>query len=440
MKNKKIKPCSVVNLIAVFDIVSTSIVTNAFIIGNLDFQILYEEERTEDVAWSSEGPSDTQIDSLFIPASVEINGNKYNVTEIRQHGVSSCKNIGIFISIPGSVKKIGVGAFLNLENVDYIELNKGLEIIEAVAFESSHIKTVNIPSYVKEIGSYAWVDCVALTDVNWPEHLTTIPGHCFDGCNSLKPWNFSNITYIGTGGFSGCSSFENVVIPGGCEVGTGGLWGYGGKHLILEPGNTVLWYFALIDAELTRLESPEGITLYTSVLGYCNNLRSLTIHPGTHLGHRSFWEYQWKNWNSDRETIWERNNLLALDSVIYLADVPVVMDAEVFTPNVYQNAVLYVKSEAVDKAKTTLPWSRFKQINAIPAGVKEFISDENSDIPNAPIETIYSLEGYPCGNNTDNLPRGIYIIRYKNGKTKNAYQKLRKNYNSSYLAQLTLKY
>ncbi|MDE6007175.1 MAG: leucine-rich repeat domain-containing protein [Muribaculaceae bacterium] len=416
MKNKNFYSRALRSFIAAIIIAGIAMVAQAVIIGNLDYNILSEEDRTVDVAWPTRGASKTPIDSLFIPSSVEIDGVNYSVSEIRESGFRECDKINNFISIPGSVKKIGAFAFDDLQYVDSIQLNEGLEIIGNDAFSTTMIKSVHLPESILEIGEFAFAGCNNLTYINWPDYITEIPNSCFRDCSSLKQWDFSNITKIGFLAFENCSSFENVVIPSGCYIDLGGLGGYRSEKLTFEPGPTVLKSGALAGGKFHKLELPEGITLYESVLDECINLRTLIINQGTNLIDRAFWEQN--AYGPPDDWRWKGENLLALDSVVYLASEPERMPGDIFTPNVYKNAVLYVKPEALAKAKYTIPWRRFKRKEAISSSIKDVLNDDPDDSNLAGPTKIFTLSGLPCGNNPDKLPPGTYIIRDKNGSRK----------------------
>ena len=76
-----------------------------------------------------------------------------------------------------------------------------------------------------------------------------------------------------------------------------------------------------------------------------------------------------------------------------------------------RDATLHVPAESIEDYKATTPWSRFGKIVALTeeeTGI-ENIEAENANSNDAPV---YNLQGMKM-QNTDNLPKGIYI---KNGK------------------------
>ena len=110
--------------------------------------------------------------------------------------------------------------------------------IDPFAFQNQTvIKTMVLPSSIKEIGDYAFNGCVNLTEINLPTDLETIGEHAFDSCTSLgtvkmqasylksigefaffhdtKLVSFripDSITEIGKGAFADCVSLTNLTI------------------------------------------------------------------------------------------------------------------------------------------------------------------------------------------------------------------------------------
>ena len=64
---------------------------------------------------------------------------------------------------------------------------------------------------VISIGTYAFDNCINLTDVIFP-NVTTINDYAFYNCSKLTNTNFSKATFIGNYGFNGCG-FESIDIP-----------------------------------------------------------------------------------------------------------------------------------------------------------------------------------------------------------------------------------
>ena len=101
------------------------------------------------------------------------------------------------VEIPGSVKKIGRGAFEECCNLTTIELPEGVETIDPMAFRKCvNLKRVELPDSLKTIGAGAFAGCTALERIRIPD----------------------GVTAIGLGAFLGCSSLADVELPPGVNV------------------------------------------------------------------------------------------------------------------------------------------------------------------------------------------------------------------------------
>lgn len=128
------------------------------------------------------------------------------------------------ISIPSTVKRIGVDAFADCKALDvYItDLAKWAQVSVASAdslpgkrlfLNGSEIKDVVIPSGVTSVGSYAF-SFSSLTSVTMPDTVTTVGEGAFHSCTNLQSIKLSkNLTEIPKNMLCGASSLKNVTIP-----------------------------------------------------------------------------------------------------------------------------------------------------------------------------------------------------------------------------------
>ena len=105
----------------------------------------------------------------------------------------------------------------------------------------------------------------------------------------------------------------------------------------------------------------------------------------------------------------------ALTSVYYASREPIIADEDVFYSEdnkTYDQAILYVPEEAVEKCKELEPWKYFKNIQAYNFSnvIEEITADFN------PYETyeVLNLNGLKVGETIEALAPGIYIIRQRN--------------------------
>jgi len=79
---------------------------------------------------------------------------------------------------------------------------------------NTNLKTVVLPTHLREIGDDSFYKCTSLTDVNIPESVTYIGRYAFAYCEKLKSINIpENISVINTGTFYLCKSLTTIILP-----------------------------------------------------------------------------------------------------------------------------------------------------------------------------------------------------------------------------------
>jgi hypothetical protein len=122
------------------------------------------------------------------------------------------------ISIPNTVTKIGIGAFIGC-GFKTITLPQNLTIIENVLFAGSSLVSVVIPTGVTHIGESAFADCDWLTSVYIPDSIITIDHLAFQNCSSITSIKLpNNLQCLGSGVFDGCVSLNSITIPNSVTV------------------------------------------------------------------------------------------------------------------------------------------------------------------------------------------------------------------------------
>jgi hypothetical protein len=130
------------------------------------------------------------------------------------------------ISIPGSVKKLGVRCFTESKQLSKVELNDGLEEIETCAFSYCPLlESITIPKTVKKLGVALFSGATGM------RHLSVSPDNPIydsrEGCNAIietasnelvvacENTSFipKTVTTIGNNAFSGISSIETLTLP-----------------------------------------------------------------------------------------------------------------------------------------------------------------------------------------------------------------------------------
>ena len=169
------------------------------------------------------------VGAILIPEKYE----GLYVTEIAAYAFDGQTEI-TSVTVPGTVRVIGVGAFRNCTALTEINLAEGLETIAAKAFENTAVKSIVIPDSVQAIGMGAFLGCSSVESITVPfvgayrSDSNNYFGYIFGAPSyvanieyvsaSLKTVILSdNATRVPAYSFYGCENIENVVIGSGVE-------------------------------------------------------------------------------------------------------------------------------------------------------------------------------------------------------------------------------
>ena len=146
------------------------------------------------------------------------------------------------VTIPNSVKSIGLQAFYNCSNLTSITIKNGATSIGNAAFSGcSKLPSITIPASIQNIGTYAFNNCIKLTTVTFAENsqCSVILDSAFNNCKSLTSItipssvknvehdafricaNLTTVTFaensqcssIGQTAFYECDSLTSIAIP-----------------------------------------------------------------------------------------------------------------------------------------------------------------------------------------------------------------------------------
>lgn len=234
---------------------------------------------------------------------------------------------------------------------------KPVTIIEAEGFAwQPELTEVNIPSTVGTIENYAFFECINLQKVNLSEGLSSIDGQAFGLCYSLSEINFpSTLLEIGDGAFINCTSLKSIELPEGPY--------YIGNGCFQESG-------------LEEIYIPQSIEYFNDQAFFVSSLKS--VHYNCTLG-------PWVD----------------------------IFDMQIFNPESYETATLYVPEASIEKIKKTAPWCYFKDIRT-----DGCTGIENVDAGSGEPVEIYNLGGVKVCSDVKNLSPGIYIRKQGKERTK----------------------
>ena len=121
------------------------------------------------------------------------------------------------INIPSTVTEIGSFAFYCCSNLSKVVLSDGLKKIGDSLFRSCRaLESITLPSTVTEIGESAFASCRNLQEVVLHENLQKIGREAFRDCSTLERFTVpSKVTCIEKETFDGCTNLREVKIHDG---------------------------------------------------------------------------------------------------------------------------------------------------------------------------------------------------------------------------------
>ncbi len=125
---------------------------------------------------------ETLSGDITIPEKVTYDDTEYPVTTIM--GSYDVNLSGSFtdtqvtkVTLPSSIKTIGLQAFKKAQNLQEVVLNEGItEIVEGAFIKCPELTTINIPSTVTVIHKGLFKDCPKLKTLTLPEGITDLEG------------------------------------------------------------------------------------------------------------------------------------------------------------------------------------------------------------------------------------------------------------------------
>lgn len=167
----------------------------------------------------------------------------------------------------------------------------------------------------------------SLTSVILPDNLSSIPNFCFEGCKNLNDVTIpSSVTKIGFKAFEYCTSLSDISIPSS----------------VTEIGERAFYQCE----RLKNITIPNGVTKIGEYAFYgCHSFKNVTIPSSvTKIGEYAFY-------------IWSE-----LRNIRVEATTPPDIYQDTFNSDTYSSCTLHVPQSAVDRYKSNLYWSKFKNI------------------------------------------------------------------------------
>jgi len=147
------------------------------------------------------------------------------------------------ISTLGSLEE-ATYIFKGTVSLETVTIPNSMMVIGNRVFEGSAVKTIllsdpSAPSGIKEIGEYAFANCVNLTEFNYLEYATRIGNGAFLLCSNLTSVNLSNtLDYLGEMAFGACTKLAEAKIPASVtELGGNPYGGIDASKIKVDPAN-----------------------------------------------------------------------------------------------------------------------------------------------------------------------------------------------------------
>ncbi|MCL1808755.1 MAG: leucine-rich repeat protein [Clostridiales bacterium] len=124
------------------------------------------------------------------------------------------------VVLPAGVKSIGTGAFQNNAAITEVVFNEDLEEIGSYAFQNcTSLGAVAFPAALESVGGYAFQGCTGMTSLVLNDGLQAIGTYAFSGDNKIASLAVpGSIASFGTYAFNGCTGLMTLVIGNGVAV------------------------------------------------------------------------------------------------------------------------------------------------------------------------------------------------------------------------------
>ena len=357
------------------------------------------------------------LTSVTIPNSTEsIGGNAFawcfnlaSVTmgsNVKTIGSYAFWNSGITSIDLLNVETVGEGAFYECTSLQTVTLRNSLSTLTNKMFNGcTSLNNVHIPSGVRTIGKEAFKGCTSLTNLVFDNpfqgQLTTIGEEAFRGCGltsvdipstvtTVETWAFygnTNLTtvtigtgmqYMGSNVFYNCTSLATVNYNAThCNTIANSFGSTGNSIKTLHIGNNVNYIpgNAFAGLKLASVTIPNGVTVIGEYAFYgCENITEITIpNSVTTIGYAAFADNM-------PETITLGSGLTEIGDYAFGTDesqqyLQTITSYNVTPPSVYGNsfnagdyeyATLYVLGDATVTTYQTAPiWGNFFNIQSM---------------------------------------------------------------------------
>ena len=296
------------------------------------------------------------------------------------------------------VTEVDDDAFHGCEGLTQVVLPKSITRIGKNAFYGcSSLNMLEIPHGVTTIGASAFAYCTALTSVTLPNSVTNLDWNVFYGCSSLSSVTLSMSLNALNGTFHGCTSLTSIDIPAGVTRIDGAFDGCTALASVNMPRS--LYYIGDETFEgcsaLTSIDLPNSVEYIGNLAFAGSGLTSLALPSSVgHVGENAFY------------------CCTALNDVsVRAANPPLMANSDVFSPETYGLATLYVPEVTLASYHAADWWHQFEHMmgNAAlntpydfeAAGIYYIITG------NATVEVTFKDQGYNSYSGAVTIPASV---------------------------------
>lgn len=220
--------------------------------------ICYDITSFTDLTVTASSVSENMEGRIIVPSAVEFSGKTLSVTTIGDGFIDGNQFITSLL-ISDGIREIGSFAFNNCLN----------------------LSDVSIPESVVEIKNNAFAGCTKIRNVT-ALGAETIGEHCFEGCTSIENVTFSTLLNIPSYAFSGCSKLSFAEFPSAQSIGSSAFIGCAFSSFIVSSSVNEIKSYAFSNCK--QLESfiiPNNVrSIETGVFNDCITLKEVTIGSG----------------------------------------------------------------------------------------------------------------------------------------------------------------
>lgn len=182
---------------------------DVFRVGNLNFRITSEAEKTCEVAESPDVTGD-----VIIPSSASDGTTDYAVTAIGPSAFSGNRSI-TSLDIPTTVTALRTSALEKCSGISTLVIPNSVTTIETRAvYGCEGLESLTISNAVKDIPVNTFSGCAGLLALVIPDGVETIGPEAFNFCKRIRKLSIgSTVKSIGRMAFSGCEGLTQITIP-----------------------------------------------------------------------------------------------------------------------------------------------------------------------------------------------------------------------------------